>query len=835
MTVGILQHSIEILAAGFLLIYLFRVGVRHPEILLTRSWPFLIGGGALLMLGVVFNLINTFSGHDDATWNTLLVVALLTELLGLVAVMIGFHQWVSGAIRLSVSEQELSQSYQPLQGEDFYHTCVRTLARVYGAHYAFISIFDDDSYSSATTIAALADGKIIDNLSYELDGTPCQDVVECTISLISRNVAQRYPKDILLREMEAESYFGVPLIGCDGKPLGLVTVLDIKPMYPSPSTNAVLSIFGDRIAYELERSTVEDNLKSANRRFQAFISAMPDLAFVLDAQGNYIEVLGAADVLSRSSARRFKGTSIHDHLLPELAAQVLETIRKTLQTDEVQSLEYSLDVADRRRVFEGRCTVMNCNQLDGQHVVWISRDITKRRDAEERIRHQVYHDSLSGLPNRRMLLEHLYAEVARARRHGHLGALLFLDLDHFKTVNDSLGHPIGDALLRSVADSLRKAVRQEDMVARLGGDEFVILLPELGDDLKSATRRAREAADKLLEAVSIPREINGHELHVNGSMGLVVFPQGDESVDDLVKQADTALYRAKDTGRNTMRFFEPEMQKAAEEHLQLRNDLRQAMRQQSLFVQIQPQMNAKGELIGGEALLRWHHPERGLVSPAEFIPIAEESGLIIELGSWVLREACRHLAQWEEKGLTRQLRHLSVNVSSLQFHHHGFVELVKQVLVETSIDPCHLMLEMTESALLQNKQQAVERMQSLRLLGLSFSIDDFGTGYSSLAYLRDLPLEQLKIDRSFIQDIHTEPRNAAIVETIIAMASNLHLDLIAEGVETENELAFLSEHGCQTYQGFYFSRPMSVADFAGLLSRQTAEIQALPLPKQLGS
>lgn len=428
--------------------------------------------------------------------------------------------------------------------------------------------------------------------------------------------------------------------------------------------------------------------------------------------------------------------------------------------------------------------------------------------AEAEMQYQATHDALTRLPNRHLLMSHLRKAQARASQHGHIGGLLFIDLDNFKTINDSLGHPVGDALLQRMGQRLADSQRPEDTAARLGGDEFVVLLSELADDLEQAAARAEQVATTILSVLGRSCTIGPHELHVSASIGITLFPTDETSPDDIIRKADTAMYRAKDEGRNTFRHFLPEMQAAVEERLSIQNDLRRALRDDQLCLYYQPQVDAEGRMLSAEALVRWHHPERGLIGPFTFIPIAEQSGQILALGEWVLATACRQLVQWDE----RVLRNIAVNVSPVQFAQDDFVATVERALTESGADPRRLTLEITESVVLDSVEAAIETMHRLAALGIRFSLDDFGTGYSSLAYLKRLPLADLKIDRSFVRDIHLDRDDANVVQTIIALASHLGLEVIAEGVESEQHLGFLIESGCRIFQGYYFARPMSAQD-----------------------
>lgn len=437
------------------------------------------------------------------------------------------------------------------------------------------------------------------------------------------------------------------------------------------------------------------------------------------------------------------------------------------------------------------------------------RDITERKQAEARIEYLAYFDALTELPNRRLLLDRLEQNISRARRHKHFGAMLFLDLDRFKNINDSLGHPVGDTLLKEVSKRLTVDLRNEDTVSRLGGDEFVILLSDLGDDPINAASVAQQKAESIQTRLAKKYEISDHVLHITPSIGVAMFPSsddGNETGNDILRYADTAMYRAKDDGRDTIRFFLPSMQSAADARLAIEKELRYAIEKNQLSLYFQPQVDQAGNIVGAETLIRWNHPEEGFISPAIFIPVAEATGLILPIGHWVLQHACEYLKTWEDAGLN--VYHLAVNVSPRQFRQPDFVSQVCSILEETGANPSLLGLELTEGMVIDNVVDTIEKMQALKQLGIELSIDDFGTGYSSLAYLKQMPLDILKIDQSFVRDISTDANDAAIVDTIISMANHLDLKVIAEGVETELELAFLAGKGCKMYQGYHFSRPV---------------------------
>ena len=453
---------------------------------------------------------------------------------------------------------------------------------------------------------------------------------------------------------------------------------------------------------------------------------------------------------------------------------------------------------------------------DGQitHYVVTFSDISQRKEAEEQIRNLAFFDSLTQLPNRRLLIDRLGQAVASATRQHQRGALLFLDLDYFKVLNDTEGHEAGDELLIEVAQRLRACARDGDTVARLGGDEFVIMLDDLAPD--EAEAEAAEMGKRILAAAAEPFDLHGKEYHGSVSVGICLFDDTQLKVEELLKRADVAMYQAKSTGRNRVCFFDPAMQQSLVERAAMESELRRVVAKGELVLHYQPQFDDHEHIRGAEALVRWQHPQRGLLPPADFIPLAEETGLIVPIGNWVLETACRQLSQWQQSETTSELV-LAVNVSAKQFHQDDFVEGVQQTIERCGANPHRLKLELTETVVVDDIADTIEKMKALKAFGVGFSMDDFGTGYSSLSYLRRLPLDQLKIDRSFINDVETNTGDAVIVKTILAMAHALGLDVIAEGVEKEAQHVFLNRNECPAYQGFLFGHPLPVADFEKML------------------
>lgn len=450
------------------------------------------------------------------------------------------------------------------------------------------------------------------------------------------------------------------------------------------------------------------------------------------------------------------------------------------------------------------------DSANGQQVRGTVQDVTETRKAEAQIRLLARYDSLTGLPNRLHWLEHTRDRLAAARRHGEQIGVLFLDVDHFKTVNDSLGHPTGDRLLISVAHRLARCLRSEDMLARLGGDEFVILLDRIGH-----RGDAVNVADKLLACLEEAIDLDGHELQMSASIGISLFPADGEDVDTLLKNADVAMYGAKQAGRNGYQLFVAEMNTRATNRLAMEHALRRAIERDELVLHYQPQLDQRsGRIIGCEALVRWAHPEKGMIAPEGFIPVAEESGLIVPLGKWVMEQACRQQHRWQQAGLSLRV---AINISALQFRRADFAQHVARSLAQSNADPAMIELEITESALLEADEELIIRLETIRMLGVTLALDDFGTGYSSLAYLKRLPIDRLKIDRSFVEGLPGDAENAAIASATLSMAHALGREVVAEGVESEAQRRYLAERGCQYMQGYLFSAPMPVDAFEAWL------------------
>jgi len=621
---------------------------------------------------------------------------------------------------------------------------------------------------------------------------------------------EEYPANRVLRT--GETIFGM-IIGIPPGPVPAQRWL-ICNAYPEYGDDGQLH--GAVVCFtdctELKRA--QQDLQKSEQRLRLMLLGSTDAAWDWDLLTNEIyysdrwwDMLGHAPGEIAADVDAWSGL-MHPEDLPRVRAFVAELVASRRQ---VYSLECRLRHRDGHHVpVLARAYVLRDADGKALRISGTNTDLTERKRSERRIYELAYFDHLTGLPNRRFLIEELDKTLARSCRSGQFGAVLFIDLDNFKLLNDTMGHDVGDVLLRQVAQRLRQALRDSDQLARLGGDEFVVVLENLGASAADATAHADQVARKILALLGQPYDLPGTTFTTTPSIGITLFDRAAGGIDTLLKQADLAMYRAKSDGRNTARFFDPSMQAAADRQAALDSALRDGLAHRQFVLFCQPQFDRVGRLTGAEVLARWQHGEHGLVGPAEFIGQAETTGLIVPLGLQVLEEACGALARWARDPALGQLR-LAVNVSVQQLRDPDFPQALSEVLAATGASPDRLCLELTESVFTENVQDLIERMQRLRHQGVRFSLDDFGTGYSSLAYLMRFPLTALKIDRSFVQDVGAN--GMPIVEAIVALARKLQIDVIAEGVEHEAQRRFMLDCGCDTLQGYLLGRPVPLGEF----------------------
>lgn len=560
-----------------------------------------------------------------------------------------------------------------------------------------------------------------------------------------------------------------------------------------------LALAGSLMAMVRVREHANNAEKALDSTNDGYWVLSPTGAFI-DVNQGYCRMMGyTRDEVMLMSIADFEAVAKTE----QIQAQIRGILKSGQQTFETRHRHRNGDWVDLEITATG---------VDGRYVVALLRNVSDRRLADRKIHHLAFFDELTGLPNRRLLQDRIEQALVSSSRGGCGGAIVFVDLDNFKLVNDSCGHAAGDALLVKVSECLRGCVRLGDTVARQGGDEFVLVLEGLSADPAQAALQAESIAEKCRRGLEQSFSVGASEFFVSASFGVALFFGSDSNFGVLLQRADTAMYQAKFGGRNRVVFFEPEMQRNLAARTQLESDLRHALSDKQLVLYLQPMVNSPGQLLGAEMLLRWQHPQRGLLTPGDFILAAEETGLILPIGAWVLESACRQLASWNDQASTRHLR-LAVNISALQFMQPDFVDRLRDLLILGAFDPSNLTLELSERLVNKEPELVLAKVQQAQALGVSIAMDNFGTGLSSLTNLRRLPLRQLKIDQSFIRNVADDPNNMVVVQTIIAMAKALGLEVVAEGVESEANRAILEHNGCAAYQGYLFSRPLPLAEF----------------------
>ncbi len=600
----------------------------------------------------------------------------------------------------------------------------------------------------------------------------------------------------------------VPVVGLQ-QPIGVLALVGHKGN-GDLKDNELLAGIGSALGLSLENLRQQEELRESEAKFRTLAETSAAATFI-DQGTRFRYVNSMTEIITGYSREELLAMDLLDVIHPDFRELVMERGLARLRGEDVP-VRYEIKIVTKSGDDCWVDVTTSLTEFEGKPaVLGTAFDITERKRAEETIRHQAYHDPLTDLPNRMLFEDRLNTALAQARRKAQMTAVMFLDLDRFKVVNDTVGHALGDRLLKGVGERLMGLVRDGDSVARVGGDEFTVLLPDVARPEDTV-----EVAERILDVLRQPWVLNGHEFHISTSIGIAMYPNDGEDAESLLRNADTAMYRAKDGGRDNYKLYTPTMNARIAERLALENSLRHGLERGEFVVYYQPQVDiGSGRIVGMEALVRWQHPEQGLISPAEFIPVAEETGLIVPLGAWVLRIACAQNKAWQEAGVPPM--RMAVNLSARQFQLRDLIDTVAQVLEETRLDAQFLQLEITEGVAMQDVEFTVTMLRELREMGVQIAMDDFGTGHSSLSYLKRFPINILKIDQSFVRDLTVDPDDAAIASTIIMMAHNLKLKVIAEGVETEDQLAFLRERQCDEMQGYLFSKPAPAEAFEAML------------------
>lgn len=585
------------------------------------------------------------------------------------------------------------------------------------------------------------------------------------------------------------------------------------------SSNQLLDIvelsLAKRRAVELALRKSEEHLRQIIDHLPVMIGARNIAGYYLFANKALATELGyTPDQMRNLHVRQLLKNSVFD-----IDTMLQNDYRVIRGNEELDVIEERFINATGKQLFL-QTHIMPLAFYDEKVALIVSVDITERKNAQAKMEFMAHHDALTGLPNRLQLVERLEHELRRAERHGYFGAVLFIDLDQFKTINDSLGHPVGDRVLEVVATRLQQSVREEDLVARLSGDEFVVVLTVLDQHIETAALRAGEISEKIRAIISQPYMYDSMELRVTCSVGVVVYPDKNNSVHELLRYADTAMYQVKEKGRDSIEFFNEEMADKVSRQLTMEGDLHRALDESQFELYYQPKINIQtGRVVGAEALLRWNHPAKGMVSPVDFIPVLETSGMIIDVGQWVLEASCKTLVKWDRAGIWKPGMKMSINISPRQFRRDAFVDDVIATLKKYPIPEASLDMEITEGIVIQRVDDAIATMTTLSERGISFSLDDFGTGYSSISYLKRLPVSTLKIDKGFVRDIIDDRNDRVLVETIITMGRLLDMELVAEGVEAVEQLAILKSFGCDYYQGYLSSQAVPLAEFEVILQK----------------
>jgi len=704
----------------------------------------------------------------------------------------------------------LAKTTSSHMGESFFEELARYLSQSLGMFYVCIDRLEGDALK-ATTLAIWCDDKFEDNVTYSLKDTPCGDVVGNKVCCFPASVCQYFPRDQVLQDLCAESYIGVTLFGHSGKPIGLIAVIGREPLANRPLAESILKLVADRASGELERLFAEEKLQLSANVF----SHSREGILITEIDGTIVDINEAFTRITGYSRDEVVGKN------PRILSSGRQSkeFYAALWLDLNESGYWTGEVWNRRKngeVYAELITISAVKNTEGetQHYVALFSDISVLKEHEQQLEQIAHYDTLTNLPNRVLLADRLHQSMTQAQRRNQRLAVVYLDLDGFKAINDSHGHHVGDQLLIAVATRMKQALREGDTLARIGGDEFVAVLLDLADVESSVPM-----LERLLAAAAQLVEINGIVLHISASLGVTFYPQMESvDADQLMRQADQAMYQAKLEGRNRYSVFDAEHDNSIRGLHENLDEISRALLAREFVLHYQPKVNmVSGAVVGAEALIRWRHPEKGIVPPGVFLPVIEEHQLAVKIGEWVIDTALNQMELWQQAGLDIPV---SVNVGALQLQQTGFVKNLRAALAaHPDVKPSCLEIEVLETSALKEVTRVSQVMNECREIGVSFALDDFGTGYSSLSYLRRFPISKIKIDQSFVRDMTFDQNDQVMVQTIIDMAKNFNLNVIAEGVETENQLMLLKQLGCIEYQGYLFSKPVPVEQFEALLNK----------------
>ncbi len=692
-------------------------------------------------------------------------------------------------------------------GDNFFNTIVHHLSIWLGLDFTLVSLLEKPG--RITTIAMQADDALATNITYDQKDTPCNEAICRGYCFYPKNLTQLFPKNRMLAELKAESYVGIPLKDRKNQTIGVLCGISRKKLVLPRNAKEVLNIIAARAGAELERKLSEEKLMLASHVYENTIEGI----IVTDIKGQILSVNPAFTAITGYSAKEAIGNT------PRLLKSNKHDrpFYKQMWRSLITQGTWKGEIWNRRKsgeIYPERLAISAIKDSNGKTTRYtaVFYDITDIKESEDRIKHRAFHDPLTELPNRLLFQDRLLQAIAHAKRSHDQLAIMFMDVDHFKNLNDTLGHHTGDIFLHQLASQLTEIIRVEDTVSRMGGDEFTILLTQISSEADAAS-----IADKILTLFKKPFNLGGHSIHLGASIGIALYPNDGSDTDTLIRNADTAMYHAKEQGRNNYQFFTSEMESRVRERVILEADLRKGLDRDEFTLYYQPIYDLKTEAIMGfEALIRWQHPESGFVSPDKFIPIAEERGLIIPIGEWVLRTACQQLNQWNRQGHSKL--YMSINISAHQFTKKDFICTVNEILGKSGFRPEQLIFEITETAMMDNVGYTIQTLKQLRTMGIQIAMDDFGTGYSSFTYLKQLPIDILKLDHTFMRDVMHDPDSAEIAASIIDLAKKLRLKVIAEGIETTEQLEFLKQHQCARGQGYLFSRPLPQDEAKTLLA-----------------